>query len=32
MIPDVKAAFSAQVVLSTYQLKEWILYDISSEK
>jgi intracellular sulfur oxidation DsrE/DsrF family protein len=32
MIPDVKTAFSANVVLSTYQLKGYILYNIEDEK
>jgi hypothetical protein len=32
MIPEVKTAFSAQVVLSTYQLKGYVLYNIEEEK
>jgi intracellular sulfur oxidation DsrE/DsrF family protein len=32
LIPEVKTAFSANVVLSTYQLKGYILYNIEDEK
>jgi hypothetical protein len=32
MLPDVKTAFSAKVALSTYQLKGYVLYDISNDK
>ncbi len=32
MIPQVKTALSAQVVLSTYQLKGYVLYNIQEEK
>lgn len=32
MIPEVKTAFSANVVLSTYQLKGYVLYNIQDDK
>jgi hypothetical protein len=31
MIPEVKTGYSAKVVLSTYQLKGYVLYDINEE-
>jgi len=32
MMPEVKTAYSARVALSTYQLKGYVLYDISNDK
>lgn len=32
MIPEVRVSLSAKVVVSTYQLKGYVLYDISEEK
>jgi hypothetical protein len=32
MLPDVNTAYSARVALSTYQLKGYVLYDISNDK
>ncbi len=32
MIPEVKTAFSANIVLSTYQLKGYVLYNIQDDK
>jgi hypothetical protein len=32
MLPEVKTAYSARVALSTYQLKGYVLYDISNDK
>jgi hypothetical protein len=32
MIPEVNTSYSAQVVLSTYQLKGYVLYNINEEK
>jgi hypothetical protein len=32
MIPEVRTAYSAQVVLSTYQLKGYVLFNIQEEK
>ena len=31
LLPEVRTALTAQVVLSTYQLKGYVLYNISNE-